>query len=589
MKTILMRIGLVVALAMGLCVVVASTPQNSEAQRSIPTALVLDPSIFKAAPTVRAIVPSAPRAIAPTVPAVPKVVATPRVINPADLKLNPAIMGMICPNCVSYGGKVRGEIATAGAQVKHSFIGTAGDLVNVSVERAESSTKLDPVVELRDPDGKVVASNVNTAGNTVNSLIRNFKLPKSGTYSITTHSKGTGAGTFWLTLWRSNSCGGPLTLSVNGSAESDEEISASAKSCAYTFQGKKGEQIDITMKAVDRTLNPSLVLLDPSGKHVKANDDEVPGNRDSRIIVTLEIDGTYKLVARASGDQSFGRYEVRLTPPPPPVFRIFPPPCGSDNMQFGQEIRKEVVPTRPSGACIYTVFATAGDIVTIRMMATSSTLNPLVKLMDESGSQEAIGSTDRGGGESSIANHRLLRSGRYDIRAGSVEDKSGGEFTVSVMLVLPTPTPTSTPTRTPTATATKPGPTPTSTLMPTATPSPTPEPPLTCGGEISYGQVVADRIPLVEMFCEHTFAGTAGDVVTLWLAAPNEAFDPLLELIPPAGGEPEASNDDANFPDNRNSMIDGHVLLQDGVYTIRARSYRDQGTGDYVLFLVKSQ
>jgi len=101
--------------------------------------------------------------------------------------------------------------------------------------------------------------------------------------------------------------------------------------------------------------------------------------------------------------------------------------------------------------------------------------------------------------------------------------------------------------------------------------------------------VVANRIPLVGMLCEHTFVGTAGDVVTLWLAAPNEAFDPLLELIPPGGGEPEASNDDVNFPDDRNSMIDGHVLLQDGVYTIRARSYRDQGTGDYVLFLVKSQ
>jgi hypothetical protein len=125
--------------------------------------------------------------------------------------------------------------------------------------------------------------------------------------------------------------------------------------------------------------------------------------------------------------------------------------------------------------------------------------------------------------------------------------------------------------------------------MPTITPSPTPEPLATCGGEISYGQMIADHIPAAGMYCEHVFTGAAGDVISMLLAASNESFDPLLELIPPGGDAPEASNDDANSPDDRNSMIDGHVLQQDGVYTIRARSYRDQDAGDYVLFLVKSQ
>jgi len=557
MKTIWMRIGLIVALAVGLGAVVAMTPLTSEAQRGVPTALLLNPSMLRA-------------------------VATPRVINPAELKLNPAIIGMICPNCVSYGGKVRGEIATAGAQVKHSFIGTAGDLVNVSVEREEFSTNLDPIVELRDPDGKVVASNDNAAGNTVNSAIRNFKLPKSGPYSITARSKGNGTGTYVLTLWRSNACGGPLTLSVIGSAESSEEITSSAKSCTYTFQGKKGQRVDITMKALDSGLDPDLVLLDPNGKQVKANDNESPTSRNSRIITVLETDGTYKLLARAAGNRSVGRFVVRVGPLT--SFILFAPQCGS-NLEFGQELTGEIKLKGPGSACAYRIFATAGDLLTIRMKATSSALNPLVKLFDESSSQEAIGSTTSGGDESNIANHRLLRSGVYSIKAGSFNDESLGPFKVSLVLVLPTPTPTATPTRTPTATATRPGPTPT----PTLTPSPTPEPPAACGGEISYSQAIADRIPAAGMYCEHVFAGMAGDVISMWLAAPNETFDPLLELIPPGGDAPEASNDDANFPDDRNSMIDGHVLQQDGVYTIRARSYRDQGTGDYVLFLVKSQ
>ena len=572
MKTIWMRIGLIVALAIGLGAVVAMTPGNSEAQRGVPTA--------------RLIAPSAPRAFVPTAPPVPKIVATARVVNPAELKFNPAIIGMICPNCVSYGGKVRGEIATAGAQVKHSFIGTAGDLVNVSVEREEFSTNLDPIVELRDPDGKGVASNDNAAGNTVNSLIRNFKLPKSGTYSITARSKGNGTGAYMLTLWRSNACGGPLTLSVIGSAESSEEITSSAKSCTYTFQGKKGQRVDITMKALDPGLDPDLVLLDPSGKQVKTNDSESPTSRNSRIITVLETDGTYKLIARASGNRSVGRFVVRVGPILIPIFLA--PTCGSDT-QFGQELTGEIKLKGPGSACPYRIFATAGDLVTIRLKATSSTLNPLVKLVAGGGIQEAMGTAGGGGGESKIESYRLLRSGSYDIMAGSFNNESLGPFKVSLVLVVPTPTPTATPTRTPTATATKPGPVLAPTLTPTITPSPTPEPPPTCGGEISYGEAIADRIPAAGMYCEHVFTGAAGDVISMWLAAPSEAFDPLLELIPPGGDAPEASNDDTNFPDDRNSMIDGHMLQQDGVYTIRARSYRDQGTGDYVLFLAKSQ
>jgi len=558
MKTILMRIGLVVALAIGLGAAVAMTPQSSEAQQSIPTARVLDRSLLRA-------------------------VATPRVISPAELKLNRAILERICPNCIGYGNSVSGEIATAGAQVKHTFVGTAGDLVNVNVEREALSTKLDPIVELRDSDGKVMAFNDNAAGDTVNSLIRNFRLPKGGTYSITTRSKGTGTGTFWLTLWRSNACGGPLTFSVIGSAESYEEISSSARSCTYTFQGKKGQQVDISMKALDPRLDPDLVLLDPNGQQVKTNDNESPTSRNSRIITVLETDGTYKLITRASGNHSAGRFEVRMGPLP--YIPFFAPQCGS-NMEFGQELTGEVKLKGPGSACAYRIFATAGDIVTIRMKATSSALNPLVKLFDESGSQEAIGSVAGGGGESNLGNHRLLRSGVYSLKAGSFNDESLGPFKVSLVLVLPTPTPTAIPTRTPTATATKPGPTPT----PTPTPSPTPmPPPPTCGGEISYGEAIAERIPAVGRYCEHVFTGAAGDVISIWLAAPNEAFDPLLELIPPGGDAPEASNDDAHFPDDRNSMIDGHVLQQDGVYTIRARAFRDQGAGDYVLFLVKSQ
>jgi hypothetical protein len=262
-------------------------------------------------------------------------------------------------------------------------------------------------------------------------------------------------------------------------------------------------------------------------------------------------------------------------------------------MPFGPELTGEITRKGPIGACRYTIFVTAGDLITIRMKATSSALNPLVKLLAAGNAQEAIGSPGGGGGESTIVAHRLQQSGSYTIVTGSFNDESTGAFKISAVLALPTPTATATSTRTPTATATKPppvgpAPSPSPTPSPTLTPSPTPQPPLACGGDIGYGSAVADAIPLTGMFCEHLFTGASGDVISIWLAAEDGAFDPLVELIPPGGAEPEASNDDADFPNDRNSMISEHVLQQDGVYTIRARSFNDQEAGAYVLLLVKS-
>ena len=85
------------------------------------------------------------------------------------------------------------------------------------------------------------------------------------------------------------------------------------------------------MKAVDSGLDPELVLLDPSGKQVKANDNESPTSRNSRIITVLETDGTYKLIARAAGNRSVGRFVVRVGPIYDPDFlrlRVAPP-CSS--------------------------------------------------------------------------------------------------------------------------------------------------------------------------------------------------------------------------------------------------------------------
>lgn len=77
---------------------------------------------------------------------------------------------------------------------------------------------------------------------------------------------------------------------------------------AYTFTGRAGQRIDITMSS--RQIDTYLILLDPDGRDV-AQDDDGGGGTNSRIVATLPADGTYTVFANSYGEGEVGNYTLQ--------------------------------------------------------------------------------------------------------------------------------------------------------------------------------------------------------------------------------------------------------------------------------------
>lgn len=81
------------------------------------------------------------------------------------------------------------------------------------------------------------------------------------------------------------------------------------------FSGSSGQNVNITMRAdSDSDLDAYLVLEDPDGQYVEANDDgtDMEGY-NSRLTTELSADGTYTIWATTFGGEATGPFTVSLS------------------------------------------------------------------------------------------------------------------------------------------------------------------------------------------------------------------------------------------------------------------------------------
>lgn len=78
----------------------------------------------------------------------------------------------------------------------------------------------------------------------------------------------------------------------------------------YTFQGRRGQSVAVTMSSAD--FDTVLSLVDPRGEEIGYNDD-FGRSLNSTIVMTLPADGTYKVVARSFSGTG-GNYSVAVRP-----------------------------------------------------------------------------------------------------------------------------------------------------------------------------------------------------------------------------------------------------------------------------------
>jgi hypothetical protein len=104
-----------------------------------------------------------------------------------------------------------------------------------------------------------------------------------------------------------------LTKSI-ASGGTDTGFIQSGQGEVWVFQGREGQVINIGLTADSGSLDPYLILLDPTGVVIAENNDVTEGVvRDARIeAVTLPTTGSYTIIARGNDDASVGSYTIAL-------------------------------------------------------------------------------------------------------------------------------------------------------------------------------------------------------------------------------------------------------------------------------------
>ena len=79
---------------------------------------------------------------------------------------------------------------------------------------------------------------------------------------------------------------------------------------AYTFEGRRGQSVTITLNSND--FDTYLILLDSDDQKIAENDDASSSNSNSEISVTLPANGRYSIVVNTYDASGQGRYQLTV-------------------------------------------------------------------------------------------------------------------------------------------------------------------------------------------------------------------------------------------------------------------------------------
>ncbi len=188
------------------------------------------------------------------------------------------------------------------------------------------------------------------------------------------------------------------------------EITATTPTVDFFFDGVAGQAVQVSMIALDESLDPVLKLYGPDGVLIDENDDfDFSVNTNSRIDAVLPADGEYRIEADSFAGTT-GAFEVTLT---------FP------SVLTDSDTLSDAVPE-----ISYDYEGTAGQVIRIDMVATDDSTDPLIRLIAPDGTE--VTDDDGGEGFNARLETTLDQTGTYTIVATAFSDNYGPyELTVT--------------------------------------------------------------------------------------------------------------------------------------------------------------
>ena len=441
-----------------------------------------------------------------------------------------------CGQAITLGKAVNGTLSGGGQRCEHTFAGRAGQTVNIAMRRTGGS--IDPLIELRGPDGYRIASDDDSDGR-LNSALRGYTLEQSGTYTVVARSFDPAAsGAYQLSVGAgrpSQPAGAALpgadevvcTGALDYGKKVEGQVPFPGAECWYTFDGARGDTVALYLKALDDGPLPEMQLLDARGRIVPGSETQPD---DSSLVTSgllLPANGSYTIVLADTSDTGTTPFELSI---------VRQDPC-KDVASYGP-LRFEISDDNP--VCTVALLDPIAYYSTTTVRPVSGDIQPLVQFYGPNGELLEEYVSDGTSHRTPLNTWTVVIQG-LDGTTGVIDLQisSGAQYLLTTEF---------------------------------------------CGGSISSGRFIRDTLGLFGPTCSYTFDGNAGDIVTIRMTrqggASNE-LDTYLTLLDP-DDNPETSDDDGGLPPT-NSLIKNYELQTTGRYTIAAGSYNDATTGPFYL------
>ena len=273
---------------------------------------------------------------------------------------------------INYGDSVNGSLQ--GNSDHWIFSANSGDVITINM----TSNDFDTYLELRNNSDTIVRQD-DDGGDGYNSLIRNYSINTSGTYTIVARGYSSDAsGSYSLSLTADTTSSQPnppapsnppsAVENGGGTISYGQTVSGvlSGNRDLWVFNASAGDEVSISMTAGFDTF---LELRDSNGTIITQDDDG--GTERNSLISNYSINtsGSYTIVARGYSSNPQGSYSLTLagSSPSNAPEPVNPPPVenGGGTISYGQMVSGVLSGNRD----LWVFNASAGDEVSISMTA----------------------------------------------------------------------------------------------------------------------------------------------------------------------------------------------------------------------------
>lgn len=222
---------------------------------------------------------------------------------------------------------------------------------------------------------------------------------------------------------REISMGGDMSARLT---DRDPRLSDNTTYQVYRFNGHAGDMVQIDMTSTD--FDTYLVLQDDAGRELTHDDDSGDAN-NARVMYSLPVNGTYRIIAKSYRSGAFGQYHISLA-------RMGTATAGGNGSTIarGQLMTGRLTMNDPrlSDNSVYHVYmyrGRQGENLTIDVM--SSDFDAFAILQDPNGN-ELLRDDDSGEGTNARITTSLPSTGIFRIVVNTYAAGSSGNYTLWV-------------------------------------------------------------------------------------------------------------------------------------------------------------